>query len=100
MFINILLFSIYWAAGKGYILLEPETHSIFMSRIGNVWDILHIPVNGTLGWLLFPYFEAHNWSLSFIVYVLLCFLQMFLVGMFAAIALKKYLNRQRLSDEM
>ena len=93
MFVDILLFLIYWSVGKGYILLAPKTHSVVVSQIGDVWNILHTPVNETLGWLLFPYFEMHNWSFSFIVYVVLCFLQMFLVGLFIAMGAKEIIKR-------
>ena len=92
MFVDTILLLIYWLVGNGYISLDPDAHSVFMSQISNVWDTLHIPVNETLGWLLFPYFETHNWSWSFIIYVVLCFLQMFLVGMLVAIALKEILK--------
>ncbi len=98
MFVDALLFLTYWLVGHGYISLAPEMHSVFMSRMGIVWDTLHVPVNETLGWLLFPNFETHYWSWSYIVYVALCLLQMFLVGIIMAIAYKeipKFTGAQR-----
>ena len=93
MLVDILLFLSILLFGKGYILLEPKAHSVVTSQMGAVWNILHMPVNETFGWLLFPYFDPHNLSLSFIVYVVLCFFQMFFVGLLIAMIVNAIINQ-------
>jgi len=89
MFVDIMLFASYSLIGKGYILFEPALHADISSIFAQVWNILHMPVNIIFGPLLFPYFDPYNWSLSYIFYILLCFLQLFLVGLFIGMIFRK-----------
>jgi len=91
--IDMIFFACYWLIGNGYVNFEPATHEYVVSIIGEAWDVLHTPINGIFGSLFFPNFEPYGWSPSFIAYLILCFLQMFLVGALLGIFKDKFWNR-------
>ncbi len=81
MLVDMMFFTSYWSMGNGYVYLGPEIHSDVIFIIGQVWAILHLPVEEIFGPIFSPYFGSHDGrSIGYIAYVLTCFIQMFLVG--------------------
>ena len=78
---DLMLFVCFWSLGRGYVVLVSERHSETLIVVGQVWELIHFPVNSIFGPMLFPNFEVTGISIAFISYVAMCFLQMFLIGL-------------------
>jgi hypothetical protein len=103
--LDILFFSVLWLIGQGYIMLGPIDPPPTLqeiearSAIWRVWTVLHAPVDKIFGPYLFPHFRAHGGGLpdmlSYLIYVVLCFGQMFVVGFLIGILLEKLTSTLR-----
>ena len=82
---DMLFFAVLWIIGSGYVSMEPQTIDQMLtgSTKLHIWNMLHAPVNEVFGPHIFPYFSPHGGFsaiFSLILYVMLCFTQMFFVG--------------------
>ncbi len=98
VFFDLLFFVIYWLIGQGYISLSPEMHSVVMTIIGKIWNVLHMPVHEFLGWLFFPILQSGHGYLSLIAYVMTCLLQMFAVMLIFTILATGLIKRAKADD--
>lgn len=99
LFFDVLIYSVSWLNGSGYVEVDLDTNLRVSAFLGRTWDVLHAPVNQVFGPLIFPYYRTDSddlaslWSMR--IYVLLCLLQMFVVGFVVGVLVRKILTRVR-----
>ncbi len=80
VFIDLVLFTIFWTTARGPIPLDIDAWLV----LAQIWNIVHAPTNEIFGPYVFPYFKDHagDWAtlLGMMPYFILCFLQVFIAG--------------------